>query len=229
MAKKTNTKKLDEKFNIDASLENTMTKKPNEVIHDIIDDDDGPLPMPTINVPNTPTINKPTILSPLELVNDILSPVEKNQAVLEMRTEAIIDEMVIDMQKMDEDERYIANKIKSLINSVEDQLSSVNYMISSSPEPETLTAAASLINASSGLLKELNKNRIEAKKNIMLIKLEKVKLLKQRELQNSTVNLGKGNTINIQQNNTNTNTMISTSQEDIVRRLIAAEEKKDIK
>jgi hypothetical protein len=119
-------------------------------------------------------------------------------------------------------------QLKDLMVNANNVMSAANYLISSTPDAESIAAAASLLSSINGIISEFRKSnqmrkRFEYQKRLEEIKIEARERMfeKKIEADKEKIKIGDGNTINIQNN------MIPFSQEKIVeiiesRKLIQA-------
>lgn len=137
-----------------------------------------------------------------------------------------IEENSLENEKIDPDVDYINKNLKDMVGDVKDIIAAAKYLIDSSPDDATISAASQLFASAVGLLRELNKGVLQTRKERHDLALEKLKIKARKELaaykiehRNPLGAIGTGNTINID------NRSISFSQEAVVSDLLKARQK----
>jgi hypothetical protein len=156
-----------------------------------------------------------------EEITDV-STVEDEDEDEETAVDVLRDDMI------DGSEEYFLENVKSLMDDVQGIIAAAKYLCDSSPEPETIIAASSMITASSQLLKELNKSAMQLKRFKFMKEHEKMKIKARMDLarfkaENNKKLIMSGGTINIQNNNLE---KVEYSQESIVKELLNQSKKK---
>jgi hypothetical protein len=130
-----------------------------------------------------------------------------------------------DEEKVKEQEQYIDNELKRLLDTANNLMDAAKYVVEQTPDPDTVTAASSMISSVGHIISEFNKMVLMKERFKEQTKLEKLKINARNNLaqfrastQKQQLTLGEGNTINIQNNN-----LVSSSQEDIIAEIIAQE------
>ena len=130
-----------------------------------------------------------------------------------------------DEEKSKAQEEYIDNELKRLLDTANNLMDAAKFVVEQTPDPETVTAASSMISSVGHIISEFNKMVLMKERYREQTKLEKLKINARNRLaefraatQKQNLSLGEGNTFNIQNNNS-----IATSQEDIVKEILAAE------
>ena len=141
-----------------------------------------------------------------------------------------------DDEEENEEEFYLRN-MKDLMEDVQGVIGAAKYLCDTSPDSETIIAAANMFTSASQLLKELNKSTMQLKRFEFLKDHENMKIKARMDLakfkaqENSKKLIMNGGTINIQNNNLNQNEPeVPYCQESIVKELLkqqnAIEDKK---
>jgi hypothetical protein len=110
------------------------------------------------------------------------------------------------------------DQLKDLLENANSIMSAAKYLISTTPDAESIAAAASLLASINGIVSEFRKTtqmkkRFEYQKQLELLKIQAREKLQQEKIKadKEKIQIGDGNTINIQNNN-----MIPFSQEQVV-------------
>ena len=136
--------------------------------------------------------------------NDCCATTTNELPESEVNNDPIIE--VAPKSYIDEDD-FVDIEIKNLLEKANNFLDSANILVTSSPDPETISAAASMLNALTKVINEINKPVILKKKFKYQKELEEVKQNGRKELTElkSTLNtkpsLPAGSTVYLQQNN----------------------------
>lgn len=155
--------------------------------------------------------------------NDITEDLT-DEEIIENIDDNVKDLPELNSEPIDPDSEYINTNLKDMITDVKDIISAAKYLINSSPDENTITAASTLFSSAVGLLKELNKGVLQSRKERHTMAIEKLKISARHELavfknkSNPLNAIGSGNTINID----NRQQQISFSQEDLVKQIIKA-------
>ncbi len=143
-------------------------------------------------------------------------------------TDELVDEETDSVKSLDgeeenEEEFYLRN-MKDLMEDVQGVIGAAKYLCDTSPDSETIIAAANMFTSASQLLKELNKSTMQLKRFEFLKDHENMKIKARMDLakfkaqENSKKLIMNGGTINIQNNNLNQNgPEVPYCQESIVK------------
>jgi len=138
-----------------------------------------------------------------------------------MRTIATIESPSV----KSEEENYINDELKELVEDVKDVIGNAKYLINSSPNESNVEAASHLFNSAASVLKELNKNILQEKRAKHNFELEKMKIRARQDLAEYKAqqkDLGSGNVFidNRQQS-------VSFSQESIIKDILKLQKTDD--
>jgi len=131
-----------------------------------------------------------------------------------VNNDVIEDAPVVEEQEDCEDTDFIDKEIKKLLSTSNRLMSTAQSLLEAAPDPDTVTAASSMISSIGHLLTEFNKSVLLDKRHNNVWELEKMKIQARKELAEfkAQSRLGEGsNGSTYVQNN-----MISLSQEDLV-------------
>jgi hypothetical protein len=125
---------------------------------------------------------------------------------------------LVDIQKA----TTVEDELQALLKQANGMLKGAQYLINTSPNAESIAAAAALITSITNLISEFNKTVLQAKRfsqikdlEILKNKLKQENMHYKSELEKLNKPLGKGNTFNVQNNN-----YIAYKQEDVVKTII---------
>jgi len=153
-----------------------------------------------------------------ELFDIVVEETSDNSEIEQVQEEEPI------VQSEDNEEHFIDNEMKKLLKTSNRLMDTAQSLLEAAPDPDTVSAASSMISSISHLLSEFNKTRLIEKRHQNAYELEEMKISARRDLaefkaQQKSLDAGSGNTY-IQQNS------ISMSQEELVDML--REQSKDI-
>jgi len=134
--------------------------------------------------------------------------------VEETSTDNVIEIVPVEEPEETDDNMFIDKEIKKLLNTSNRLMSTAQSLLEAAPDPDTVTAASSMISSIGHLLTEFNKSVLMDKRHQNVWQLEKMKIEARRELAEykASVRLGEGGGGDTYvQNN-----MIAMSQEDLV-------------
>ena len=176
----------------------------------------------------------------LDEIFDIESEHESFFNVEEITDELAEDEMDSLASFDDEDENeeeYFLRNMKDLMEDIQGVIGAAKYLCDTSPDSETIVAAANMFTSASQLLKELNKSAMQLKRFEFMKDHEKMRIKARMDLakfkaqENNKKLIMNGGTINIQNNNMSLEGQVPYCQESIVRELLkqqnTIEDKKD--
>ncbi len=157
-------------------------------------------------------------------------------------TDELDDKETDSLESFDDDENeeeYFLRNMKDLMEDIQGVIGAAKYLCDTSPDSETIVAAANMFTSASQLLKELNKSAMQLKRFEFMNDLEKMKIKARMDLakfkseENNKKLIMNGGTINIQNNNMNLEGggQVPYCQESIVKELLkqqnAIEDKND--
>ena len=141
-----------------------------------------------------------------------------------------------ELKSSENEEAYFLRNMKGLMEDIQGVIGAAKYLCDTSPDSETIIAAANMFTSASQLLKELNKSAMQLKRFEFMKDHEKMKikarmnLAKFKAIENNKKLIMNGGTINIQNNNMNQNGPdVPYCQESIVKELLKQQNAIDTK